>query len=253
MSYILFFIFLLVLFIIMYRFPFTKSLPVLMYHSISLTDSSDLTVLQSELEKQLNYLKNNNYETIFYDEIDISKKQILITFDDGFVNNKDYLIPLLIKFNFKATIFIPFNFIGKKDEWWTNSQNIMTLNELKNLDSKYIQLGWHTYNHQSFKILSIEEIKNDFEMSYNVIKDNSLKIAPLFAYPFGNYPKSKKIQNELFQIFKDYGIKYAFRIGNKLNNYPFKNNYLLKRIDIRGNDSILKFSWKIKFGRVKPF
>ncbi|MEI7508549.1 MAG: polysaccharide deacetylase family protein [Flavobacterium sp.] len=253
MIYFIVFFFLLVLFFLIYKIPFVNSLPVLMYHSISKNDISDLTVLESELEKQFKYLKDNDYETIFYSEIDKRKKQVLITFDDGYVNNFDLLIPLLIQFNFKATIFIPFEFIGKKDYWWTNTQAIMSVEVLKKLNPKYVQLGWHSYSHQSYKSLTIEQIKDDLIKSSDIISSNSLAVSPVFAYPFGKFPKNRTKQKELFNLFEDIGIKFAFRIGNKLNYFPIKENYMIKRIDIRGTDSYNAFRWKMKFGRLKPF
>lgn len=253
MIYFLLLFCLIVLFTIVYKFPFKKALPVLMYHSISKDTTSDLTVLLSELEQQFAYLKDHHYQTIFYDEIDESKKQVLITFDDGYVNNLDLLIPLLVQYNFKATLFIPFEFIGKKDEWWTNSQEIMTVDQLKSLDQNYVQLGWHSYSHQSYKKLSINEIKEDLLKSKNVIEVNSLPVAPIFAYPFGNFPKDQEKQNQLFALFNEFGLQYAFRIGNKLNPFPLSNPFLVKRIDIKGTDGMAAFRWKLKFGRVKPF
>lgn len=253
MIYLLPIAILFLLFFIIYGFPLSNSLPVLMYHSISCTETSDLTVLQSELDKQFKYLQDNKYQTIFCDEIDSKKKQVLLTFDDGYLNNQKLLVPLLIKYNFKATIFIPFEFIGQKDQWWTNSQEIMSIEELKALDARYVQLGWHSYSHQSYRTLSIEQIENDVKKSVEVIRENTLNVAPIFAYPFGNYPKNKIQQKQLFNLFEHYGIQLAFRIGNKLNNLPLKNRYLIKRIDIRGTDSQIAFRWKLKFGRVKPF
>ncbi len=253
MIYFLLLFCLIVLFTIVYNFPFKKGLPVLMYHSISKEEISDLTVLLSELEKQFKYLKDNHYQTIFYDEIDESQKQVFITFDDGYVNNLELLMPLLQQYNFKATIFIPFEFIGKKDEWWTNSQEIMSVEQLKSLDKNYVQLGWHSYSHQSYKTLSINEIKDDLLQSKHVIETHALPVAPIFAYPFGNFPKEQTKQNQLFTLFNEFGLKYAYRIGNKLNAFPLQNPYLVKRIDIRGTDSMFAFRWKLKFGRVKPF
>ena len=52
---------------------------------------------------------------------------------------------------------------------------------------------------------------------------------------------------------RDNGIKYGLRIGNRVNNFPFKNNYLVKRIDIKGEDSLFRFKLKLKIGKLKLF
>ena len=45
----------------------------------------------------------------------------------------------------------------------------------------------------------------------------------------------------------------AFRIGNRVNKFPFKNKYEIQRIDIKGQDSLLKFKLKLRFGKLKLF
>ncbi len=236
-----------------YGFFTPKKLPVLMYHAVSEATISDLTVLQSELEKHFQYLKTQQYETIFCDGIDPNKKQVILTFDDGYINNRELLLPLLVKYNFKATIFLPFQYIGSVDEWWTNSQPIMDAAMLRSLPSEYLQLGWHSYSHSSFRKIDLAQMREDFEKSLSVIKTNQLDVKPYFAYPFGNFPKNKQAMAGLTAIFKDFGIQYAFRIGNKTNKLPLKNQFLVKRIDIKGTDSFSAFRWKLKYGRIKPF
>ena len=90
-------------------------LPVIMYHSI-LNDSSrvnDYVVTPEMVENDLNYLKEHGYNAVFTEDIinytkggDLPPKPIIITADDGFYNNYTYLVPLLIKYDMKASISI---------------------------------------------------------------------------------------------------------------------------------------------------
>ena len=89
------------------------TIPVLSYHSIS-DDKSSISISTNIFEKQIIFLKKLSYESVNFDEIDANKKnQIILTFDDGY---KDILInalPILKKYNFKATCFFVTNLIGK--------------------------------------------------------------------------------------------------------------------------------------------
>ena len=49
-------------------------IPVLIYHSIS-NDASSLSLSINEFEKQIIYLKNRNFKTINFDQINIAKKK----------------------------------------------------------------------------------------------------------------------------------------------------------------------------------
>ena len=48
-------------------------------------------------------------------------------------------------------------------------------------------------------------------------------------------------------------VAFGLRIGNRLNLLPFKNNHELNRLDIKGEDSLLKFKLKLKLGKLSLF
>lgn len=47
-------------------------------------------------------------------EIELPSKPILITFDDGYYSNYEYIYPILKKYNAKASIFVVTDRIGKE-------------------------------------------------------------------------------------------------------------------------------------------
>jgi hypothetical protein len=56
-----------------------------------------------------------------------------------------------------------------------------------------------------------------------------------------------------FTILEKKGIKMAFRIGNRVNSFPLKSKFEMQRIDIKGQDTLLKFKWKLKIGKLSLF
>ena len=94
-------------------------IPVLLYHSIS-NDNSPMSLNINFFENQMKYLKNNGFQTVDFNEIDPnlkSKKQIIITFDDGYKDILNNALPILKKYNFKATSFFVTNLIGQNNSW----------------------------------------------------------------------------------------------------------------------------------------
>ena len=233
-------------------------LPILMYHNV--TDdkkmSNGLTICTEYLEQQLHFLVNNNYKTFHLSELElvseIPRKSIVITFDDVTCNQLEFALPLFKKYNLKATFFIPFSFIGKADLWNDGNQKIMNIEQLKSLD-KLIELGLHSFAHQKFDKLSRNEIINDFDKCFELINNNNLKVYNAIAYPFGNYPKNEPLQSQFFEILSDKNVKMGLRIGNKINNFPFKNVFEITRLDILGQDKLWKFRLKLIFGKLKLF
>jgi peptidoglycan/xylan/chitin deacetylase (PgdA/CDA1 family) len=236
-----------------------SKLPVLMYHNITPNNdlSLGLTLSASKFEEQLDFLNRNNYTSLFVSELEqmqsIAAKSVVVTFDDVTENQLLYALPLLKKHNIKATFFIPFSYIGKTDLWNNGSEKIMTIEELKSLDSSIIELGHHSFYHRKYSDLSEQEIEDDFDKSFDIITKNNLNVYPSLAYPYGNFPKKRLKKDLFFTILEKKGIKMAFRIGNRVNIFPVKNKFEMQRIDIKGQDTLFKFKWKLKVGKLSLF
>lgn len=233
-------------------------LPILMYHNVSNDDkiSKGLTIAAQKLESHFRYMVENGFTSFHLSELEkrteIPKKAVVITFDDVTQNQLIYAVPLLVKYNLKATFFIPFAYIGKTDSWNVGKEKIMTMSELQNLDSR-VELGLHSFAHKKYANLSEDEINQDFEKCFKIIEENNLNVYNAVAYPYGNYPKNEPLKSKFEATLNKNKVKMGLRIGNKVNSFPFKNPYEIMRIDIKGEDSLLKFRLKLRFGKLKLF
>lgn len=238
-------------------------LPVLMYHNVTpkASKSTGLTISVAKLEEHLIYLAQNKYTSLFVSELQNESvsisKNVVITFDDVTENQLLYALPLLKKHQMKATFFIPFSYLGKTDLWNDSSvatcEKIMTVEQLKSLDTNFIELGHHSFFHKKYAFLTENEIQDDFDKSFQIIKDNNLTVFSALAYPYGNYPKKENEKLCFFKLLEKNNIKMAFRIGNRVNRFPFKNKYEIQRIDIKGQDGLLSFKWKLRIGKLRLF
>ena len=89
------------------------------------TPDEDLAVNIKIFENQIKYLVNNFKVIDPYELTDIEKikstkeKKVLITFDDGYLDNLENALPILKKYKVNAIIFITTNFIGNNEApWW---------------------------------------------------------------------------------------------------------------------------------------
>ncbi len=232
-----------------------SKLPILMYHDVSPSISEALTISIEKLESQFAYLVEKNYTTYHFKELmDLQKlpfrKNIVITFDDGYVNQLKYVVPLLRKYKLKATFFVPLAYLGKTDEWNTSLLDIMTADQLNSLDPRSVELAFHSYDHRRYSEMSKVEIDKDTELCFESVSENSLPFAAVVAYPFGKYPREKRAKKKFFAQLKRHQFRYGTRIGNRINSFPFKNPFEIQRIDVKGEFSLAKFKRKIKFGKL---
>ena len=187
-------------------------LPVLMYHGLCEDESrrNQYMIDPKCFENDLQYLKNHGYNTILISELIDSVKNdkplpenpIILTFDDGYLNNYTYAYPLLKKYGMKAVIS-PIGISADEAEYemyrsplWSQCQ----WKELKEMsDSGLIEIQNHTYDlhHISgekrgaaiVKGESDEEykirLKEDLKKANESIKKNVGKTPQTFVYPFG--------------------------------------------------------------------
>lgn len=238
-------------------------LPILMYHNVSADDAKSLglTISVRNLEEQFRYISRHQFTSLFVSDLEgkttMPSKRVVITFDDVTENQLLYALPLLMKYQLKATFFIPFSYLGQTDLWNTGAdykgERIMTAEQLKSLDPQYIELAHHSYLHHHYAEMTEPEIQSDFDKSYKFIAENGLTVYPALAYPYGNYPKKGGQKEPFFRLLEQNHIKMAFRIGNRVNSFPLENPYEIQRIDIKGEDSLLRFRKKLKWGKTWLF
>jgi peptidoglycan/xylan/chitin deacetylase (PgdA/CDA1 family) len=183
----------------------------------------------------------------------LPRRVFALTFDDAYLNNLEYVYPLLKKYNFHATIMLPVGFLGKTDEWVNGNVKLMNYNQLLSLDNRYVSFGLHTYGHMSLKKSSFIDIVTDIEKCKHELSSNGVNYLPVLSYPYGSYPRDRDKKEAFFKLLEQLGIVYGLRIGNRINKWPLKNRYEVKRIDIKGVDSFWAFKTKLKKGRVKMF
>lgn len=234
-------------------------LPVLMYHSVSvnLQESEGLTISVSKLEEQFYYLKENGFQSLHFKNLqdfkkpkEFPKKAVIITFDDVYVNQLELAYPLLKKYGLKACFYVPFKYINGTDSWNTDHEKIMSVTQLQSLNPEIVELGLHSFAHKKYNNMSAEEIQEDFDLCKQYIVENKLEVHNTLAYPFGKYPRKGEGQQAFFNMLHQNQIAYGLRIGNRVNKFPFKNNYEIQRLDIRGEMSLVTFKRKLKFGKL---
>ncbi len=201
-----------------------SSVPIFMYHFISDEVGNnpypENVVRPSDLEAQLKYIKENNYDTIYITELPYLEKYskpVALTFDDGFADFYYNAYPLLKKYNLKASLFVVKEFTGKPGYC-----NLEQLNEMS--ESGIIAIESHTINHYRLATLSVSdveyEIREQKENLYNSLNINS----EVLCYPYGSYDRRVIDETKKYYTFglaMDGGVYYS----SKHNYYEIPRIY----------------------------
>jgi peptidoglycan/xylan/chitin deacetylase (PgdA/CDA1 family) len=213
---------------------------VIMYHKISENHQDFLTITAAQFEQQLldfrakgfNFISAQALLDYFETAKPLPPKPILLSFDDGYLNNLSLAYPILQAHSAKAIIFLPTNFLGKTSAWDTpNDEPLMTVEQLKSMDSNLVEFGLHSHKHLDYGNISLSEMEQDLQACLDFFDDNTLSFTPVFAYPYGSRPKKKKDLEAMKALFVKKNIKMAFRIGNRVNPFEGSDLYQIQRLD----------------------
>ena len=236
---------------------------VLMYHMVSEHLEKDkskfnrLRVKPEEFEKQLKWLKDNDWTSFTLSELvslkEIPQKSVVITFDDGYEDNFKNAYPLLKKYGFKATIYIVLNRFNQ--DWATdkdlnqasselNSEKMLSNEQIKEmLNSGLIEIGSHTLDHVNLPKLTKDEKEKQIIESQKQIEEIFNIKCNSFAYPFGFF------DNQDVEILKNSSYTNATTVVNGVYDKTKYSNFLIPRIMISGRQNIYSFILKMKKGQ----
>ncbi|MCU0448354.1 MAG: polysaccharide deacetylase family protein [Bernardetiaceae bacterium] len=242
--------------------PPSRGLPILMYHQVHPSRADLLTVTVAQLEQHFAYMQQQGYQPIFFRELlahwdgqgpGLPPRPVLLTFDDGYQNNADYLFPLLEKYQFKATIFLPTHYLGGRNDWDGGSEALMNVATLRAAPPAHVEFGWHSHQHQNYRHLPLAQALADLQQCQTTLTETGLPTVPVLAYPYGGYPKDTTSYRAWAAALPQTGLRLGLRIGNRVAPWPPPQPFAMPRIDIRGTDSFWAFRTKLRKGRVKMF
>ena len=207
--------------------------PVLLYHGVDTNCSQNKYTLDTEVfEQQLRWLKNQGYSTILPSEIKKQEfnynpaKTVILTFDDGNLNNYTIVYPLLKKYGYTGVFFIVTSMIDHR--------KIISAEQLKEMAVNGMEIGSHTISHPFLDTLGENEIVRQLKQSKQKLETITGADVISLAPP-GGWFNTKTIINARQQ---GYEFIFSCEIGlNDLTQKPF----VYKRIEVLRNMSLAKF------------
>ena len=220
-------------------------IPVLNYHQVEPKDGNPLTLWPEQFEAQMEYLAAEGYTTITIDEMmdalengtSLPEKSVIITFDDGYADNYEYVYPILKKYGFKATIFLIYDFTNTYPNYLTWEQ----IAEMK--DSGLIHFESHTMTHANLaELTSVDELRHEIADSHDLLSEKLGYDMHYIAYPGG------RVNEEIERITSAAGYRGGFTVHYGLST-PAEGRYQMDRIPIFGANmhTLTRFKLRLAF------
>jgi peptidoglycan/xylan/chitin deacetylase (PgdA/CDA1 family) len=164
--------------------------PVLTYHRVapaSAVGLPDLKVDPANFVAELSALHAGGYQTIsqaqlfdaLYKGARLPPKPVIISVDDGYVDDVTRILPALERFHMVATFFV---ITGRMTE-----PGFLNADQIRELDRAGMDVGDHTAHHVDLRLLTPSELQMETSGSRHVLEHVLGHPVYFFAYPFGAY------------------------------------------------------------------
>ena len=212
------------------------ALPIIMYHSIlpAVRSVNDYTVTVAQFDADLAYLHNKGYQTITIADLldymnggSLPDKPVMITFDDGQLNNLVYAAPILEKYGVRAVFSVVGVYVerAEREQDPNPAYAYMTWDDIHDASrSGIIEIQNHSYNlhggsaRMGFRQKSgetpaafMDSIFSDILKMQSLLIRNSRVTPTCFTYPYGFTFKGAR------QLLKEAGFSSSMTCIERVN------------------------------------
>ena len=210
-----------------------SGLPVLMYHFFydkNVSSGKDNNYMEiSDFKNQIKYLTDNNFyfptwqevEDYIDGKISLPDKSVVITVDDGDDSFFELAVPIIQKYNAKATSFVITSWYGYRANNKQVNISYQSHSDCmhEGANGKGVMLSW-----------PYDKILEDVKQSSQTLGGSTV-----FCYPFGHYNDLDK------RVLKDAGYRLAFTTeGGRV--YKGSDKFALPRVRISKGVSLSTFA-----------
>lgn len=205
--------------------PERKHIPILMYHSISENAGPkfrEFTVPEALFARQVEYLHQQAYTPMTVSQLvqaqsqgSLPAKPVILTFDDAFLDFYTAALPILTRYNFPATLYVPTTYVNGTSRWMQKSgegsRPIASWEQLREISKSGIECGAHSQTHPQLDLLPLAAAKKEIVQSKNILEEHLGEKVLSFAYPYGYHTSAVK------RIVREAGYTSACAVKNALS------------------------------------
>jgi peptidoglycan/xylan/chitin deacetylase (PgdA/CDA1 family) len=227
-----------------------KAIPILMYHSVANDEQTGghgyyrTAVSPATFQLHMEYLHRSGYKTCTPAQalalLGAANARtagwVVITFDDGFLDFYTEAFPILQRFGFGATMYLPTAFIADSTTLF-NGRPCLTWSNVRELQNHSIEFGSHTVTHPQLRSVNRIGIHRELTDSKKTIEDKTGHAAESFAYPFAFPQVDTEFKRALQETLEEAGYRNGVcTIVGRANRSS--NPFFLERLPLNNLDDV---------------
>jgi peptidoglycan/xylan/chitin deacetylase (PgdA/CDA1 family)/glycosyltransferase involved in cell wall biosynthesis len=174
----------------------------------------------------------------------LSDKQVLLTFDDGYDDLYTEMFPLVSEYGLTALVLLVSSQIGGANVWdqknGLRARTLLSVAQVREMQQYGIEFGSHTVSHRYLPEISDADLQREVVDSKRRLEDLLGIEITSFAYPYGGV--DRRVRSAV--ISAGYRQGFTTLPGANWWNDPFTQH----RAEINDYTSMLDFKWKIRTG-----
>ena len=198
-----------------------------MYHKFGIDKYPTTSVNLDQFDSHLKEFSKEKYSLLSIEFIvdtiindgELPENTIGISIDDADKSFYEVSWPMFKENNIPVTLFVNTSTIHK------NNKNYLNWDQIRELKAEGVSIGAHSHSHYHMSDLTIEEVRNEIEISNNIFLRELGEIPSLFAFPYG------ETNEEIINLLKEYKFKVAFGQHSGVINET-SNFYYLPRFSL---------------------
>lgn len=232
-----------------------RRIPVLLYHSVGPHRRyvNPWTVSAKRFETHVAFMAALGYKGIrpsdwlawTRDGTPLPKKPVLVTFDDAYADLTVYALPVLQRYGFTATVFVPSALVGGTstltEGGGCRGQAVMTTAQIREWARSGIEFGAHSRTHAKLPMLTEQQLADEVDGSKAELSDILDGTVASFAYPHG-------LVSEAVRDAARRSFTLAFTTEEGLNSEA-TDPHMMRRTQVGWNDSVMDIAFRLRFGR----
>ncbi|HEV7278861.1 MAG TPA: polysaccharide deacetylase family protein [Pirellulaceae bacterium] len=172
-------------------------IPALFYHRVADTHPTPWTISRADFERQIDWMAKR-FEFISLDELQRRMQErssfraaVAITFDDGYRENLDFALPLLLRLRIPVTYYVTAGNVLSGKTFPHDRELGLDLpphsaDEIADLAREGIDIGVHTMTHRDLgQALSEAELHEEIIGAREALESLTARSLRHFAFPFG--------------------------------------------------------------------
>jgi peptidoglycan/xylan/chitin deacetylase (PgdA/CDA1 family) len=228
---------------------------ILMYHAVGAPGEPPgrYVVPVARFAEQLRWLRRRGYQAVRLEEILEYRREyrlpppraVVLTFDDGYEDNHRLAFPLLRDGGMPATFFLVSARLGETNAWDGDGElagrGLLSPEQAREMQDAGMELGGHTRHHPPLSEIAETALDDEVAGCRAELARVLGRPAPSFAYPYGKMSAVASAAVERAGFLGAVCSRSGF-------NDPAAPDYALRRIEVRGTDSLATFARAVRRG-----